>query len=73
MIYCKVSPKGKVHVAREETIHYTHNLGGYVFPICGLTCGPLIKSTEEEYKQNGCKGCKKAIIRRAIQKMQYGN
>ena len=73
-MYCKVSKTGKVHIVRNDLsgVSYAYNTSGYIFPICGMTYGPKIDTTKEEYEKNGCKGCKKAIIRRAIAKMQYG-
>ncbi len=72
-MYCKVSPNSKTHIVRKESIAYDHNPGGYIYPICGLTYGPLIESTKEEFLKAGCKGCRKASVRRAIAKMKYGD
>ena len=71
-MYYKVSPTSRVHIVTEGMISYEYNVKGYVYPICGLTSGPKINATKKEYEKNGCKGCKKAIISRAIAKMQYG-
>ena len=71
-IYTKVSPNSRVHIVREENISTEYSHKGYVFPICGLTSGPLITATREDFDNNYCKGCKQALLRRAVAKMKYG-
>lgn len=71
-MYCRVSKNGKVHVVYAGRISYEYHAKGYAYPLCGLTCGLIIDATEEEYKNNGCKGCKKALFSRTISKMRYG-
>lgn len=71
-MYCKVSPTGKVHFVQDGRISYEYHRQGFIAPICGLTEGLKIDATEQEYKENGCKGCKKAMLSRAIARMKYG-
>jgi hypothetical protein len=73
MGYCRVSKNSRVHIFESKQVRYNGFASkGYVFPVCGLTDGPLIEATKEEFDENGCKGCKKQLLRLAITKMKYG-